>query len=70
MTKNLGSVDRIFRTILGIVLLGAPFISGFAMFSSNTFTAISVIAGIIMLATASIRFCPLYRIFGLRTCKL
>ncbi len=70
MTKNLGSVDRIFRTILGIVLLGAPFISGLAMFSSNTLTTISVIAGIIMLATASIRFCPLYRIFGLRTCKL
>ncbi|HCP80706.1 MAG TPA: DUF2892 domain-containing protein [Octadecabacter sp.] len=70
MTANIGSIDRITRIILGIVLLAAPFLSGMALFESTTATVISVIVGIVMLATSSMRFCPLYRIFGIRTCKL
>ena len=70
MTANIGSIDRIVRIILGIVLLAAPFLSGMALFESTTATVISVIVGIVMLATSSMRFCPLYRIFGIRTCKL
>ncbi len=70
MTANIGSIDRAVRIILGIVLLAAPFLSGMALFESTTATVISVIAGIVMLATSSMRFCPLYRIFGIRTCKL
>lgn len=70
MTANIGSIDRIVRIILGIVLLAAPFLSGMALFESTTATVISVIVGIVMLATSSMRFCPLYRIFGIQTCKL
>jgi hypothetical protein len=70
MTANIGSIDRIVRIILGIVLLAAPFLSGMALFTSTTATVISVILGVVMLATSSMRFCPLYRIFGIRTCKL
>jgi hypothetical protein len=70
MTANLGSIDRIFRIVLGIVLLAAPFVSGLAIFSSSTATIISVIIGIVMVATSAMRFCPLYRIFGIQTCKI
>jgi uncharacterized membrane protein HdeD (DUF308 family) len=70
MTANLGSIDRIFRIVLGIVLLAAPFVSGLAIFSSSTSTIISVIIGIVMVATSAMRFCPLYRIFGIQTCKI
>ena len=70
MTANIGSIDRIARIILGIVLLAAPFLSGMALFNSTTATVISAIVGIVMLATSSMRFCPLYRIFCIRTCKL
>ncbi|SMX44590.1 YgaP family membrane protein [Octadecabacter ascidiaceicola] len=70
MTANIGSIDRIIRIILGIVLLVAPFLSSMALFESTTATVVSVIVGIVMLATSSMRFCPLYRIFGIRTCKL
>lgn len=70
MTKNLGNFDRIFRAFLGVVLLAAPFVSGFAIFDSTAATAVSVIAGLVMLGTSAIKFCPLYRVFGLRTCKL
>ena len=70
MTKNIGTVDRIVRVVLGIFLLAIPFIGGLALFESDIATAIAVIAGIVMLATASMRFCPMYRIFGIKTCKM
>lgn len=70
MTSNVGTVDRVFRFVLGLVLLAAPFVSGMAMFESGVATLISVLAGVVMLATAGMKFCPLYRIFGIRTCKV
>jgi hypothetical protein len=70
MATNLGNIDRIIRLVLGIVLLAAPFVSGMALFDSTVATAISGIAGLVMLGTSSMKFCPLYRIFGIRTCKL
>jgi hypothetical protein len=70
MTTNLGSIDRVFRIILGVILLAAPFMSGLAIFSSPIATGVAVIAGIIMLATSAMRFCPLYRALGMRTCKV
>lgn len=70
MTKNIGNIDRMIRIVLGLVLLALPFVSGLALFTSGVATAISMIAGIVMLATSGMRFCPLYRIFGIQTCKL
>lgn len=68
MTTNVGTIDRVIRFVLGLVLLAAPF-SGAAIFENTTATLIAVIAGFIMLGTSAMKFCPLYRIFGLRTCK-
>jgi len=70
MTTNLGTIDRVFRLLLGIILLAAPFVSGLAMFESSTATIISVVAGIVMVGTSAMKFCPLYRVFGIRTCKI
>jgi hypothetical protein len=70
MTTNLGTFDRIFRALLGVVLLAAPFVSGLAIFNGTAATVIAVIAGLVMLGTSAMKFCPLYRIFGIRTCKL
>lgn len=70
MTTNLGNIDRIVRALLGIVLLAAPFASGLAIFNGNAATIISVLAGLVMLGTAAVKFCPLYRIFGTRACKI
>jgi hypothetical protein len=70
MTKNVGTIDRVLRAVLGVFLLVIPFIGGIALFESGVATAISVIAGIVMLATSTMRFCPMYRIFGIRTCKM
>ena len=70
MATNVGTVDRIARLVLGVVLVLAPFVSGMALFQGATATALSVVVGAVMLATAGMRFCPLYRIFGIRTCSL
>ena len=70
MTKNIGTIERVLRIILGLVLLADPFVSGLALFNSGTATAIAVIAGIIMLATSTMRSCPMYRVLGIQTCKL
>lgn len=70
MTVNVGTIDRIFRALLGIVLLIVPFVSGLAMFDGTAATMISVVVGLVMLGTSAIKFCPLYRLFGIRTCGL
>lgn len=70
MTVNVGTLDRFVRLVLGIALLAAPFVSGMALFASTTTTTISVIAGLILVGTSAMKFCPLYRIFGIKTCNL
>ena len=70
MTTNVGTVDRVIRGVLGIILLALPFASGLAIFDTTWVVAVSVIAGLVMLGTAATKFCPIYRAFGFRTCKI
>ncbi|MFT5721043.1 MAG: hypothetical protein ACI9W6_001355 [Motiliproteus sp.] len=69
MTTNIGTIDRVFRLVLGIVLLAVQFVSGLSMFESSTATIVALVVGAVMIVTAAIKFCPLYRLLGLRTCK-
>ncbi|MBB6447009.1 YgaP family membrane protein [Bacillus benzoevorans] len=59
---NVGTVDRIIRVILGFVLLSLYFILDGGM------KYISLL-GIVLLLTAIIKFCPLYPIFKVNTCR-
>lgn len=70
MITNVGTIDRVFRLVLGIILLAAPFVTGLTMFESGAATIVSVVLGIVMVVTSALKFCPLYRIFGIRTCKI
>jgi len=70
METNVGNIDRIARAVIGVVLLLAPFVSGMALFASSTATVISVIVGLVMLGTATMRFCPAYRLLGMTTCRV
>jgi hypothetical protein len=63
-------MDRILRGIVGIVLLALPFLGGMALFNSALATTISVVLGLVMLGTAATRYCPIYSILGIRTCKV
>lgn len=57
---NIGSLDRILRIVLGVVLLALVFVGPKSMWG---------LIGIIPLATGLLRTCPLYSIIGLNTCK-
>lgn len=70
MTVNLGSPDRIIRTLLGLALIVMPLLNQPAIWSSAVFAYGSMAVGLVLVLTAFFRFCPLYRIFGLSTCKL
>jgi len=67
MKKNVGGADKILRMVLGIALI-AYAAAGPALGFDTGYNAWGWI-GVIPLATALINFCPLYPIFGIRTCK-
>ncbi|WP_026352222.1 YgaP family membrane protein [Yoonia vestfoldensis] len=69
MTVNVGTIDRIIRGIVGLVLLALPFVSGFALFNSTLATVISVVLGVVMLGVAATRSCPIYSVLGVHTSK-
>ena len=69
MTANIGSADRAFRFILGLVLVALPFVTNMAMFAAGPARIIAIVVGLILIVTAAIRVCPLYSIFGIRTCQ-
>ena len=69
MGVNVGTVDRLFRALLGVLLVGAPYVTQFEIWANPAARFGVPIVGVILLATAAIKFCPLYRIVGVRTCK-
>ena len=67
---NIGSADRILRAIIGLVLIVGTFIPSFPLASAPVLQAIAFIVGVGLLLTALVRFCPLYRLIGVSTCKV
>ena len=59
-SKNVGGLDRVLRVVLGaLLILGALMGYGAWMW-----------IGVIPLATGLMSSCPIYSIFGIRTCPL
>ena len=69
MTANVGTIDRLFRALLGLVLIAAPFVTQIGIFESGALRTASVVLGVVMLVVAAVRICPLYSIVGLKTCS-
>ena len=70
MTANVGSLDRVVRFVLGLLLLLAVFMPAFGMAAHPLLQWALGLVGVVLIATALMRFCPLYRLFGLSTCKV
>lgn len=64
MQKNVGSIDRAIRALVGIVLLAAYFLGAVG----GTLGIIALVVGIVMLGTAAIGWCPPYSLLGINTC--
>jgi hypothetical protein len=65
MTRNMGSIDRVIRGIIGVVLLIAAFTAGWSGF----WTAVAGIVGIVLIGTAVTAYCPPYQMLGINTFK-
>ncbi len=65
MTTNESSIDRIIRVVIAI----AAFVAAFAIGLGSVGGILLAVVGVVMLATAAIGFCPLYRLFGISTSK-
>lgn len=61
MKTNVGSIDRIARVVIGLLLI--------ALAATGTIGAWGWI-GVVPLATAAFSFCPLYTVLGLSTCPM
>lgn len=59
MTKNVGSIDRALRIVVGLVLIALVFVGPKTPWGW---------IGIVPILTAAIGWCPAYTIFGIRTC--
>lgn len=67
MDKNTGTVDRAVRALLGVVALGIAWMYWASL--GTLWGGLLIVVGLVMLVTAAISFCPIYRIFGMSTCK-
>jgi len=65
MSKNVGTIDRVIRAVLGLVLIAYAVPIGFSVTGWNWLGWI----GIVPLLTALFGICPLYSMIGLSTCK-
>ncbi|MBE0407058.1 YgaP family membrane protein [Psychrobacter sp. AOP22-C1-22] len=59
MEMNIGSTERLLRIIVGVVIIGL------GLYFQSWWGVI----GLVPLLTGLFRFCPLYRVLGMNTCK-
>lgn len=58
--QNVGGLDRFIRILVGMVLLALIFVGPKTLWG---------LVGLIPFLTGVFRTCPLYRLFGLNTCR-
>jgi len=68
MQKNVGSIDKILRIIIGLVLVAYAILPSFGMMPDTGYNVYGWI-GIVPLGTALLGICPLYSIIGVKTCS-
>jgi hypothetical protein len=63
MKKNMGTIDRAIRAVVGIAAITAYFVG----WLTGTLAIIALVVGIVLLGTAAIRWCPPYDLLGINT---
>lgn len=66
MKKNMGTTDRGIRTVIALVIAVLFFTN---VISGTLGIVLAAVAGVFLL-TSVVSFCPLYAIFGIKTCKV
>lgn len=65
MKKNMGTLDRILRTLVALLIA----VLYFSNLLTGTFGMILLIVAAIFLLTSLFSFCPLYTLFNANTCN-
>ncbi|WP_321864155.1 DUF2892 domain-containing protein [Pseudomonas paraveronii] len=60
MKANLGTIDRSLRIVAGLVFIGLSLMGVIGWWGW---------IGLVPLATGLFRFCPVYRLLGIKTCN-
>lgn len=66
MKKNMGGTDRMIRIILVLVIASLYYFK----VVEGTLAIVLLAVAVIFLFTSIINFCPLYSLFGIKTCKI
>ncbi len=64
MTRNMGTQDRVLRTIMALVI-GYLWWTGVI---ADTLGTVLAVVAVVFLLTSLVSFCPLYRPLGISTC--
>ena len=65
MKRNESNQDRGIRAVVGIIALLVGLFAG-----GGFLRALLTIVGLVLVITAAVGFCPLYRLLGMNTCKV
>jgi len=66
MKKNMGISDRIIRVIIAAVIA----VLYFTETLNGTLGIILLVVAAVFVLTSFISFCPIYRVFGIKTCAV
>jgi hypothetical protein len=66
MKKNMGTIDRVIRIVIAVVI-AVLFFTG--QITGSLGIILLVLASIFLL-TSLVNFCPLYTLVGIKTCKI
>ncbi len=65
MKQNMGSTDRLIRTVIALLLVAA-YAAGTV---TGTIGIVFLILAAVFLLTSLVSFCPLYTVLGVNTCR-
>lgn len=70
MKKNVGSVDRVIRVVVGVLLIGLALTGAVPALAAGLGMALAILVGLVLIGTATVNFCPMYRLLGINTCRV
>ena len=66
MKKNVGTIDRSIRGLVGLALIAVYFLGA----AQGTLGIVALVVGIVLLGTAVLGRCPPYSLLGINTCSV
>lgn len=70
MSVNVGRTDQMVRAVFGLILVLLPFTVTLSLFDNSYAVYASVAVGAVLLLTSGLRICPIYRVLGIKTCRV